>query len=265
MKKTDIWMPLYIGDYLADTSRLTTEQHGAYLLLLMDYWRSGKLPDNDQVLSQITKLPIETWLLHKGVLQGFFEVVDGELIHSRVEKELDSSKDRKLSQLKKSILGNYKKYGSIDERVTTDPKLKEWWDDLLPKVSLRESPNVPSSPSPSPSYKTIIKDKATKVACPSDVDIQVWNDWLQLRKTKKASVTQTVINGARKEAEKAQLTLEDFLKIWCLRGSQGLEASWLKPEEKKIYKTQSDKTKDVLKGLTRGLLGGENDVKLLGK
>lgn len=66
---------------------------------------------------------------------------------------------------------------------------------------------------------------------PSDVEKQTWDDWCQLRKAKKATVTHTVINGARKEAEKAGISFEDFLQIWCRRGSQGLEASWLKPDE----------------------------------
>ena len=28
------------------------------------------------------------------------------------------------------------------------------------------------------------------------------------------------------------MTLEAFLKVWCRRGSQGMEASWLKPDER---------------------------------
>lgn len=69
-------------------------------------------------------------------------------------------------------------------------------------------------------------------ACPDDVERQVWSDWLQLRKAKKAPVTETTITEARREAGKAGISFEAFLRAWCRRGSQGLEASWLKPEEK---------------------------------
>jgi hypothetical protein len=46
-------------------------------------------------------------------------------------------------------------------------------------------------------------------------------------------VSLTVVDGAREEAKKAGVTLEEFLAIWCRRGSQGLEAAWLKPEERR--------------------------------
>ena len=31
----------------------------------------------------------------------------------------------------------------------------------------------------------------------------------------------------------ADMTLEDFLALWCTRGSQGLQADWIKPEERR--------------------------------
>lgn len=67
---------------------------------------------------------------------------------------------------------------------------------------------------------------------PDDVSEQTWMDWRQLRKAKRAPVTETVVDGARVEATKAGMSLEDFLKVWCRRGSQGLEAAWLRPHER---------------------------------
>lgn len=67
---------------------------------------------------------------------------------------------------------------------------------------------------------------------PPDVAEQVWADWLQLRKAKRAPVTATVMAEAEREAGKAGLTLEAFLRVWCSRGSQGLQAAWLQPQER---------------------------------
>lgn len=66
------WMPLYVGDYLGDTGHLTTAQHGAYLFLMMHYWRKGELPDDDRQLSKITKLPLENLVRISSDLAGFF-------------------------------------------------------------------------------------------------------------------------------------------------------------------------------------------------
>ncbi len=77
MGKTDIWMPVFIGDYLADTMHLSTEQHGAYLLLLFHLWRRGILHDDDSTLAQITGLSKTAWSLARPVLAEFFQIHDG--------------------------------------------------------------------------------------------------------------------------------------------------------------------------------------------
>jgi hypothetical protein len=56
---------------------------------------------------------------------------------------------------------------------------------------------------------------------------------------KKAPVTETVVESAKKEAVKANMSFNDFLVVWCRRGSQGLEADWLKSHEKQSFAQQA--------------------------
>ena len=105
------WMPLYVGDYLGDTGHLTTAQHGAYLLLMMHYWRKGELPDDDRQLSKITKLPLKTWCDYRPILQDFFH---GGWRHKRIDAELERMV--RLSE-KRAIAGQKGGLGSALARM----------------------------------------------------------------------------------------------------------------------------------------------------
>lgn len=82
------WMPLYVADYLADTAHLTAAEHGAYLLLIMHYWRAGKLPNDERQLARIARMTAREWANSRDVLASFF---DAEWRHKRIESELAKS------------------------------------------------------------------------------------------------------------------------------------------------------------------------------
>ena len=56
------WMPVDIGDHLADHAQLTTEQHGAFFLLVMYQWRRGAIPAVPSDLAQICRCTVPVWL-----------------------------------------------------------------------------------------------------------------------------------------------------------------------------------------------------------
>jgi uncharacterized protein YdaU (DUF1376 family) len=79
------WMPLYVADYLADTAHLRVEEHGSYLLLIMHYWRTGRLPTDDAALARISRMTRAEWKKAKPAIQPLF--LEGWK-HKRVEFEL---------------------------------------------------------------------------------------------------------------------------------------------------------------------------------
>ena len=211
--KVDIWMPLYVADYLSATSRLTTEQHGAYLLLLMDYWKNGAPPNNDAVLAQITKLSPDAWSNARTMLQGFFQVSDEHWLHTRVESEMQKANHNKQTNSKRGKAGADARWGKKDASSIVGAMLKQ---------------SSADSTSPSPSSS---KNTKNTVVPPIGVTDTVWQDFVSLRKSKKAPISETALNGIIKEAGKAGISLQAALETCCSRGWSGFKAEWLKDKD----------------------------------
>jgi len=91
-----MYMPFWVGDYLADTMHLTTEQHGAYVLMILAYWRHGKpLPNDEKFLKSVTKFSSHQWKKNSHIILSFFDVKDGFIYHGRIEKEIEISREKR--------------------------------------------------------------------------------------------------------------------------------------------------------------------------
>jgi uncharacterized protein YdaU (DUF1376 family) len=85
------WMPLYIDDYLGDTAHLRAAESGAYLHLIMHYWKHGLLPQEDSQLATIAKMSRREWARARVLIQPLFQV---GWRHKRIEKELCDAREK---------------------------------------------------------------------------------------------------------------------------------------------------------------------------
>lgn len=95
------WMPLYVAAYIKKTSHLRALESGAYLHLIMAYWDSGRLPNDDRQLATIAKVTDREWKQIKPTIAAFFgpdwsshERIDEELARAEAIAEANSEKAR---------------------------------------------------------------------------------------------------------------------------------------------------------------------------
>jgi len=72
---------------------------------------------------------------------------------------------------------------------------------------------------------------ATEVAAPDGVSSEVWDSFVKQRKTKKAQITQFVMDGIAREAEKAGRTMDDVLQEIVSRNWVSFKADWVVPKQ----------------------------------
>lgn len=167
-------MPLYVADYLADTQRLTTEGHGAYLLLIMDYWMSGPLPDDDEQLAVVTKMGLREWKRLRPKIEQFFRIENGCWYHKRIDQEKQDAQQIIDKRRRAGTAGAAARW-----QTHTDANGNRNADAMAEAVPTQRQNDGPS-PSPLPKKKN--KHRAPILSdLPDWVPQDAWTAWCEMR------------------------------------------------------------------------------------
>ncbi len=210
-----------LGDYAKKAGRLSMLQHGSYTLLIDACYDREQFPTLEEAVEWTWASTTEEREAVAFVLHKFFVLEDGLYVQKRIQEEL----------------ADYQAKADKNKQIAIDRETlrKENGTNRARTVNAASGSGDEPPPNHKPLTTNHIKEKKSAVAPiprPDDVSEQIWGDWLQLRKAKRAAVSLTVLDEARAESLKAGLPLERFLAVWCARGSQGLQAEWLKPHER---------------------------------
>ncbi|EIB9591487.1 TPA: DUF1376 domain-containing protein [Escherichia coli] len=209
------YMQLYIADYLADTMHLSAEEHGAYLLLMFNYWQTGKpIPKNR--LAKIARLTNERWADVEPSLQEFFCDNGEEWVHLRIEEDLASVRE-KLT--KKSAAGKAsvqarrsRKEADVQTKqernltgVQTDVEVVFEHDVNTKATNKDTDKDLKTDPPLNPPRGNlgVKKFDPLDIALPNWISFSLWREWVEFRQALRKPIrTEQGANGAIRELEK---------------------------------------------------------------
>jgi uncharacterized protein YdaU (DUF1376 family) len=215
-------------------------------LLDLYYLREMPLPADIQATAKLVRMRSMAADV-ESVLREFFMLTEEGWTHARCDEEITHMQDKQAKARAAAALSVNSRLAKQQAAVQRAlQELEANAERMFAKQQADvELPTPTPTPTPTPEKeKKEARKRAAPVGAtrPESVAEDVWRDWTDLRKAKRAPVSPTVLAEAEREAGKAGLPLEDFLRVWCARGSQGLQADWLKPAERQINGHQPETT-----------------------
>jgi uncharacterized protein YdaU (DUF1376 family) len=173
-------MPLWIGAYLADTQHLSRDEHGAYFLMMMAYWRNkGPLPDDAKRLASIVKATPAEWKKLSPTLSEFFTVSNGVWAHKRIDVELAAAGDRSKKAADKAKAAAEARWGTSTRTITSNaPSMPQAFHEDMQKDMHDDCPTP--SPTPIGIHTDVVLNKSVGIPAHTPVD-----NFLETVKTKR--------------------------------------------------------------------------------
>ena len=84
-----------------------------------------------------------------------------------------------------------------------------------------------NAPSVTKSLPEKRREEKNKDIRPSDVSVTIWDEYVKHRKAKKATISNTVIESLRVDAQSVGLTIEQAIQMQLKRGWTGFDPSWV--------------------------------------
>ena len=190
-----------IGDYASHTNHLDPLEDIAYRRMLdWCYTHERPLPADVQEIARLIRMRDHAAAI-KDVINEFFERVEDGWFSTRVQREIEHfhSKIEQASRAGKASAERRANARSTDVQPTNNHK------------PITNNQNT----------------KAPVVAAPDGVSQSTWESFVRQRKAKKAQITPLVLDGIKREADKAGWPLEDALKEVVIRNWQSFKAEWV--------------------------------------
>ncbi len=201
MSKKRPWMPLYIADFLVDTTHLNAAETGAYLLLIMRYWVDGCLPKDDRKLARIARMTPSQWSKAKVGLKLFFDSAGKQKrIDAELAKVSEISNKRKAAALQKHVVCTPFAPANADTLHTShSTKKKRKEESLSPLATLISMNGTTISPLPieRQSAKPYSEEFETKFwkpfpRTPIMSKKEAWQQWVKLSPEQRQASCQAI-------------------------------------------------------------------------
>jgi len=212
----------HIGDFIKDTANLDDHQLATYLRMIWTYYTEEK-PINSDIEDLAFALRSDEKTVRLLLRHYFIETPDG-WAHSRCDREISvfHEKSEKAAASAKARWSNAKAKQPHSER-NANASAKDANERFF-NANQEPITNIPIT---SVIDKNTRRSRASSISKPDDVDDSVWGDFLSIRKAKRSPLTQTALDGIKREADKAGIALGQAIAMCCERGWQGFKAEWL--------------------------------------
>lgn len=190
------YIQLYVADYLADTMHLSTEEHGAYLLIIMNYWQTGK-PVPKKRLASVARLSSDRWISVEESLNEMFNDTGTHWEHSRIEADLLMVKE---SQEQRSKAGRASAEARKCKKRTSEKRENKGLATVV-EIPLNENPtNRDTEKIREETDKSKDKPLVDSQAKPTDAEIvfQCWRSVMNHDRSKLQDKIRKLINTTLK-------------------------------------------------------------------